>query len=560
MKRKFDQHRGHMSGSIWFLLVDATTGKPYRGAAIASIPRFPTVPNVDRFRATVKSSYGESCFLNGVSSCCLIVFKNKASFDRRDAASGREGPLMSSSRLDGLGETETEPLIVVVPQELHSFSLCVEPFFNSMFDVSECDGTISFGECIPSTSLKKLYIRSSYRTIAARIRNGMNKAMIAGTPGIGKYLFLIYLLWKLVKEGKRVLFTYHPHSIYYDGKGNCFELTGDLPRLTDRSFWNETLWCLFDARWKKEADLNKFPHDRCTFVLSTSPRREMINDFDKPPVPQVFYMPVWTITELEMIAPLFPRAHKWRTRFEVLGGVPRYIFEDRRRDPTTILENACKKCTLDDCIRIIGYDCEIDEKTKVIHSLVHMTSTTPFTIPSVRFASLSALNIIVRCKTEEGKRKMRDLLSSCAGDPRVASFCGQIFEPYAIELLEKGGDFTCRKLVHGNAKIKPPETKLSIFPSNKIVVDQVRPNQTINQVHVPKKSNYPAIDAWIPGIGAFQITVGKKHNIKDGVRIDLAMIGGPERLYWLLPPLYFDSFTKKSPLDIDQYAVLIPYP
>jgi hypothetical protein len=35
---------------------------------------------------------------------------------------------------------------------------------------------------------------------------------------------------------------------------------------------------------------------------------------------------------------------------------------------------------------------------------------------------------------------------------------------------------------------------------------------------------------------------------------------GAKKLYWLLPPLYYHSFTKKSPQDIEQYAVLIPYP
>jgi hypothetical protein len=33
---------------------------------------------------------------------------------------------------------------------------------------------------------------------------------------------------------------------------------------------------------------------------------------------------------------------------------------------------------------------------------------------------------------------------------------------------------------------------------NKIVTDQ-----THNQFHVPKTTNYTKIDAWIPGIGAF---------------------------------------------------------
>ena len=91
-------------------------------------------------------------------------------------------------------------------------------------------------------------------------------------------------------------------------------------------------------------------------------------------------------------------------------------------------------------------------------------------------------------------------------------------------------------------------------------MDKVSVKQTCYQLYVPKTTNYTAIDAWMPGIGAFQMTVGKKHDIKSGARNDLAKLGEFNKLYWLLPPLYYDSFTKKPPQDIDQYAVLIPYP
>jgi hypothetical protein len=334
-----------------------------------------------------------------------------------------------------------------------------------------------------------------------------------------------------------------------------------IPSPIDFSFWNDALWCLFDAKGKNEAQLDEFPYEMCTFIVSTSPRREMVNDFKKPPVPQEFYMPTWSEAELEAIVPLFPNASEWHDRFENLGGIPRHVFEITTRPPTQMLEAACTDYSLDDCIKKIGMNSTITEKSKVAHLLVHITSTAPYTDSSVRYASQSALNVIVRNKGNEAKRRMSELLASCQGNPLIAALCGYIFEPYAIELLEKGGSFKCRELVHGNKRIKPDETTLRIPFSIKTVVDEVEPNQTRNQLHVPRTSNYAAIDAWIPGIGAFQMTVGKKHDIKVGARDDLAMLGqGANKLYWLLPPLYYHSFTKKSPQDIKQYAVLIPYP
>jgi hypothetical protein len=135
----------------------------------------------------------------------------------------------------------------------------------------------------------------------------------------------------------------------------------------------------------------------------------------------------------------------------------------------------------------IGLDSELSEKSvKVIHSLIHMTSTPPFTEPSVCYASQAAMRIIVKNQGLRDKRKMRNLLASCEGNPLTASLCGYIFEPYAIEVLEKGGEFKCRWLVHGNTKQKPGDRKLCIPSSTKEVVDNVSSEQTHKKLYIPK--------------------------------------------------------------------------
>jgi hypothetical protein len=283
----------------------------------------------------------------------------------------------------------------------------------------------------------------------------------------------------------------------------------------------------------------------------------MVNDFKKPPPPQIFYMPLWNKGELATIATAFPGVADWMERFRILGGIPRHVLEVTDHSPKALLEAACRQCELNDCIKIVGLDSTITDKSKVVHSLVHITSTHPFTKSSVSYASQTALDIIVANKGSEAKNKMAELLESSAGNPLTASLCGYIFEPYAFELLEKGGDFTCRQLVHGNKKLKPADTVLTIPHSTRTVVDKVELGPTQNQLYIPKTKNYTAIDAWIPGIGAFQMTVGKTHDIKDSAKDDLVLLDN--KLYWLLPPLYFKAFTKKPPQDIDQYAVKISY-
>jgi len=258
-----------------------------------------------------------------------------------------------------------------------------------------------------------------------------------------------------------------------------------LPLRNDYSFWNDTLWCLFDARDKKDFHLMQLPSCLSTFIVSPSPGGEMVNDFKKPPVPQIFYMPIWRKSELEAIAPLFPEANDaWRDRFTILGGIPRFVLEVRTKEPTTILNAACTECSLEDCM--IGIGSSITEKSEASHALVHITSESPFTTSSLDFASPTAKSIIIKFKTGASKQKIQELLAYVEGNPVAAVLCGYIFERYAIELLEKGGQFNVRQLVGGKTKIQHIEPTLSIPSSTKIVADNVLPEQQLNQLYVPK--------------------------------------------------------------------------
>jgi hypothetical protein len=83
----------------------------------------------------------------------------------------------------------------------------------------------------------------------------------------------------------------------------------------------------------------------------------------------------------------------------------------------------------------------------------------------------------------------------------------------------------------------------------------------LQQLYVPRTKNYAAIDGWILDIGGFQMTVGRNHDIKGQAEHDLKLLNPDARkLFFVVPPPYFQTFTKKTPEQIDQYALKIPYP
>ena len=309
---------------MWFLLILPYLGYKEWPAYQVSL-RASAV--VDDLRKAVKAAHAS--FLGGMDLSDLIVYRNKEAFDKRHV--GQEEPLEKDFLVTGLGETLDEALVVAVPQSPRfSFPLCRIPFFNNINNATESGRWISFETEIPGTFLNKLYVRESYRIIESLIRTDPKKIIITGTPGTGKSLFLIYLLWNLVKEGKRVLLIYHPFTIYYDGRGGVFQFTSDqLSSSINGLSGNNTLWCLFDAREKTFSDLHQLPHSYFNSILSTYPQRDLVNDFKKSSCLQIFYMPTWSRAEMEEIAPVFPRTD-WTRRFEILGGIPRWVLEDTK--------------------------------------------------------------------------------------------------------------------------------------------------------------------------------------------------------------------------------------
>ena len=163
--------------------------------------------------------------------------------------------------------------------------------------IAENNDWLEFAYPIPLTECQKLYIRSSYKVIAENALSKINPdhrkyAIITGTPGIGKSVFLFYIFWHLVKEGKCVLFATTKPAIYFDGN-SAFDLFS-LP--SSRQFWTPDLWCLVDS--KDPTDIPGFPVDACSVILSSTPRNDFISAFSKlVPAPPVFYMPLWTREE-----------------------------------------------------------------------------------------------------------------------------------------------------------------------------------------------------------------------------------------------------------------------
>ena len=221
----------------------------------------------------------------------------------------------------------------------------------------------------------------------------------------------------------------------------------------------------------------------------------------------------------------------------------------------------CMACSLEDVTRVISIDSCVQCETKFIH----LRSKAPYTEAEVCYASPYAIEIIVNTHWYHCYSNIQNLLRDADWNSLVSSLCRYIFDAHVKKVLEKGGEFDCRELVAVGTE-KKPTVKITVPPSSEpaIVVTNVATDQKYNQLYVTNTSNFTLIDAWIPGFGAFLLAVGKKHDVKDGTTDEIGKLGRDAyRLFWLLPPLYFDNFVKKkkpTKFDFEQFAIRIPYP
>ena len=224
------------SRRVWYKLISSANCDPHLGTGIDGFSIHSDALLLD-VRDAVYARNSHRLKLTDVTD--LQIFDSESSFHKWNKEGPIIEPLSPGSPIGSFGISHKNPIILVVSVgRLSSLDSCEIPFFMNILRAEESEGSVVFEDIIPSTSLKKLFVRECYLSIASSLMVGNTKAIITGTPGIGKSLFLVYLLWKTVKEHKRVLFIYHPYNIYYDGRGGVFRLPpGYLPPDTDVSFW-----------------------------------------------------------------------------------------------------------------------------------------------------------------------------------------------------------------------------------------------------------------------------------------------------------------------------------
>ena len=97
---------------VWYSLMESASGQPFMGMSTEKINIEPSADVTD-FRKCVHSEKHK--MLNGIDSSQLLVYKDMQSFEKRMSEVDKELPLKSSFRLQNMGKSEENAIIVAVP-------------------------------------------------------------------------------------------------------------------------------------------------------------------------------------------------------------------------------------------------------------------------------------------------------------------------------------------------------------------------------------------------------------------------------------------------------------
>jgi hypothetical protein len=316
-------------------------------------------------------------------------------------------------------------------------------FWQSLNSATEANGVLSLPTgsfwCGKETLGHNLVIRQCYNDLwnmiqDMRANQGVRRVAVMGNPGIGKSWFLFYLLYQLKKLGATVMYERinQPYAYLLSSSGVMkAKDTRDFPELMLAD-----MWYIVDG--KPALEVEAFS------ILATSPRRGNWTDFMKMKDARRRWMPVWTLSEIELCrSACYPTLSQNTVQqlFDNWGGIPRYVLE-KANDPEEqrSLERAIGKADLKTLTHTIG---ETDGPDDVSHKLVHIVvhSDGRYDDFHMNWASTYVARRCAEKFERECKEELRQFLARSEGEGTLGALRGYLFEGYSHNLVQRGGTF-----------------------------------------------------------------------------------------------------------------------
>ena len=349
-------------------------------------------------------------------------------------------------------------------------------------------------------------------------------------------MFLFYVLWRLanIESTKTVILhrQMNHKRIYVFQNGGCWIVSSgaDIQMfLTDPDTWYLT-----------DALLTPPDSVEAVTILVSSPAEKYYSDFLKySSTSPLHYLPTWSLDELKRVAHVYSKSpEEVEKRFNMIGGVPRYVLEKDVNLEETINEKI-GKLLLKNIMLLPTFEGATEKE--ISHRLVHFEVKPPcYTKYEPVIASQCVRRKYAEARRDRLEQMLRSVFSFFKNVSYMGASIGFLFESHANRQLSAGGKFRMRSL---DDKI---ETEIELSPRTSQIFQDISECTNPNIYYIAEQ-NFPCIDSLIVGVGYFQITISSKHDIKKnqmkGIKNKPNM--KMKKFYFVVPDTHYEAFKKQ---------------
>jgi hypothetical protein len=216
--------------------------------------------------------------------------------------------------------------------------------------------------------LSHLYIRQCYidmfKIIEDNVAMKCQRFALTGTHGVGKSVFLFYMLWRLARiQGNETIVLHRAcdgNRVFVFTKTNCYQTFG-LERV-HHMLDDPATWYLTDTLTPPPGQY------LATTILVASPDRRHYSEFLKHTLGvHLHFMPVWSLDEvLDVVSKRSLPEDVVVERFHMIGGIPRFGFQFNY----TLIDDALAILNIQRLSHITSHD--LCTGNDMFHTIVHL--------------------------------------------------------------------------------------------------------------------------------------------------------------------------------------------
>ena len=432
-----------------------------------------------------------------------------------------------------------------------------------------------YGKARAPTSL---FLRKCYEPLRQRVlqvfEGENNGVFVAGTRGTGKSVFGGLMVLELNARGKLVVFEHlygkvlivpeggvprHLYTVFGNKDIDASALTPGIYNLSTADGTDlarqlvQQPGCYFVQDLGDTADSSAaVPAGEGNWLLLSSPNAEKLKSLRANPRMVFLIMPLWSLEELQqardcVYAPMPADKFSQYTpaevsaRFELYGGVPRYVLERPRPEENLTLsaegelDDAVATITTDQLSQIFGSGNYHDiPKIPVAGILVHVVEKSPGVGWKLKLATEPITKRLIDGLVQRSYFNTQVFIDTSRRVPELGAFRGYALEQTAHRFLKERGKVRVFRLGKTRAESHKTEREVqwrSLAPAGRFSADDLGDLAALSreQYAWPTTKIFPTLDSFavVPlslfyagkqgdCLAVFQVTVSDSHDVRSG--------------------------------------------